>query len=102
MTKCPVSIVKMRTAVAATTLAKTIRKIPSSTARNIAVGGVAYTSTKATKLVKKHFGWKYPSKEWFVATHVPVPLIASMRKACLCTKYGIACTIAGAAAGICT
>lgn len=91
--KCPVSILKFRAQVAKGLVAKTIRKIPSKASRDLSVSGVSYGLSYATKQIRQKRHTKKFSPEWFGLIHLPVPFVASLRKATFCSNYAIVLSI---------
>lgn len=91
--KCPVSILKFRAQVAKGLVAKTIRKIPSKASRDLSVTCVSYGLSSATKQIRHKRHTKKFSPEWFGLIHLPVPFVASLRKATFCSNYSIVLSI---------
>lgn len=92
--KCPVAILKFRAHVAKGILAKSIRKLPNKTFRDLSVSGISYGLSSGTKRIRTARNTRKFSPEWFALVHLPVPFVASLRKATYCSNTAIFLSIA--------
>ena len=92
--KCPVAILKFRAQVAKSLIAQSIRKFPNKKLRDISVSGISYGLSSTTKQIRIKRNTKKFSPEWFALIHLPVPFVASLRKATFCTNQAIFLSIA--------
>ena len=93
---CPAPVVALRAALAATPQVRALR--PRAT--HVRIASVAATSA----LTNVPLGaWRSHvdkfSAEWFVAVHLSIPLVVSLRKAVLLPRYAVLFTIASAVLG---
>jgi|694.fasta_scaffold00641_67 hypothetical protein len=93
---CPAPVVALRAALARSPPARALRPKPAAVRVAAAMAAAAVVSAPAGRARRRHRRFSAP---WVVYTHLPVPIVAMLRKVLFLPRVAALATIAASLAG---